>query len=290
MRYFSLQKTTVRVGGHRHSALTAGPDDGPLVLLLHGWPEFADSWEPQLKAFAASGYKAVAVDQRGYSPGARPDAVSEYELGALVGDAVGFARAFTDRRFHLVGQDWGGAVSWKVAEIHPELLHSLAVLSCPHPEALRTAALGDQDQYERMDYMRFFQRHTGTPERLLLSHDAHRLRELYGSRMPAERVDRNVTRLAEPGVLAATLNWYRAMRPDTSVQVGPVTVPVLHVWGSEDKALGRFAVDLSGDHVRGPYRLEILENHGHWLSSEAPERITGLLLDHLASPGAEATT
>ncbi|MEU3620663.1 alpha/beta hydrolase [Streptomyces sp. NPDC006872] len=272
------------MSGNRYNALTAGPEDGPLVLMLHGWPEFADSWTSQLVGLATLGYQAVAVDQRGYSPEVRPLAVGDYGIEVLAQDAMGFAEAFTSDKFHLVGQDWGGAVAWKLAELAPEKLHSLAVLSCPHPEALRVEALLDRDQYERLDYMRFFREQTGTPEKLLLSRHAHRLKALYGSRMPEEQVHRNVARLTEPGVLTATLNWYRAMRPDVSIEVGPVTPRVLHVWGTEDRALGRAAVDRSVHYVRGAYRLEVIEGQGHWLSTEIPERITALLREHLDSP------
>ncbi|MGH9182018.1 MAG: alpha/beta fold hydrolase, partial [Acidimicrobiales bacterium] len=131
-------------------ALAAGPDDGPLVLLLHGFPQSSGEWRSQLAALAGQGYRAVAPDQRGYSPGARPDGVDAYRMPLLVGDVLAMADELGAGRFHLVGHDWGAAVAWYTAAAHPDRLLSLTAVSVPHPMAFAKAlASPSGDQAER---------------------------------------------------------------------------------------------------------------------------------------------
>jgi alpha-beta hydrolase superfamily lysophospholipase len=121
----SLQAIGLAVGGLQFDALSAGPASGELVLCLHGFPQYKESWIPVLQALGACGYHAVAVDQRGYSPGARPPNVSDYSEGNLVADVMGFAAALGASRFHLVGHDRGASVSWAVARNYPQALLTL---------------------------------------------------------------------------------------------------------------------------------------------------------------------
>ncbi|GGV00990.1 haloalkane dehalogenase [Streptomyces albospinus] len=278
-----FERLKITVGPHTHDALACGPADGELVLLLHGWPEFADSWSAVLPALGAAGYRAVAVDQRGYAPGARPPRIADYAVPELVADALAFADAQGADRFHLVSHDWGGIVAWALAGAHPERLKSLTVLATPHPEALNRAAAGDPEQHHRLDYVRFFRRETGIAEAALLADDAARLRAVYGGKVPAELVDGNVRRLAEPGALTATLNWYRAPESVISVPAGRIAVPTLFLWGSEDVALGRTAAEATGEWVDGPYRFEALDGASHWLPEEVPDLVTPRILDHLGA-------
>ncbi|MGH9248466.1 MAG: alpha/beta fold hydrolase, partial [Acidimicrobiales bacterium] len=131
-----MDVTEIAVGPHTFDALADGPEDGELVLLLHGFPQTSAAWRDQVAALAAAGYRAVAPDQRGYSPRARPTELAAYAMPELVGDVIGFADVLGAERFHLVGHDWGGAVAWQVAGRHPERLHTLAAVSTPHPEAM----------------------------------------------------------------------------------------------------------------------------------------------------------
>ncbi|MFJ7905174.1 alpha/beta fold hydrolase [Streptomyces sp. NPDC096198] len=278
----SLEELTIDVGPHRHDALAAGPRDGDLVLLLHGWPEFADCWTEELHALAEAGYRAVAVDQRGYSPGARPEKPTDYAVEHLVDDALAFADAQGADRFHLVAHDWGGMVAWALASTHPERLKSLSVLATPHPRALNQAAESSQEQYHRLDYVRFFRQPDGAAEAALLADDAARLRSVYGGRIPDRLVEDNVSRLSRPGALTATLNWYRAIDDALTVPAGRITVPTLFIWGSEDIALGREAAQNTEDFIDGPYRFESLEGASHWLPEEVPDLVVPLVLDHLA--------
>jgi pimeloyl-ACP methyl ester carboxylesterase len=271
------ERAAIRAEAGTFDALTAGPDDGRSVLLLHGFPECAEQWEHQLGALAEAGCRAVAFDQRGYSPGVRPPAVDAYAPEELIGDVIGVADALGWPRFDLVGHDWGSAVAWMTAAAHPERLRTLTTVSTPHGAALRDALRDDSDQQRRSAYFELF-RTPGEAERELL--DEGGLRRLYEG-LPAHRIDRYVERFSEPGALTAALNWYRAMRPPT--KRGPITTPTLYVWSTGDAFIGEAAARGVECHVEGPYRFEVLDGVSHWISEEAPERLSTLILEHLAA-------
>ncbi|MFD1557246.1 alpha/beta fold hydrolase [Paraburkholderia silviterrae] len=277
-----IETLTLTCGPHTYTALAAGPQGGECVLLLHGWPEFADCWCEILTALAAAGYRAIAVDQRGYSQRARPMDIASYTATHLESDALAFADQIGAAQFHLIAHDWGGLVAWGLASRHPHRLRSLSVLATPHPLALQLA-MRDDEQHQRLNYVRNFRLPGGVAEQRLLADGAAALRAAYLGRVPPSLVDENVRRLGEPGALSATLNWYRALPDDLCYPAGRVAVPTLYIWGTEDRALGREAAQLTGDFVDGPYRLEILEGASHWLPEESPDRIVPMLLDHLAS-------
>jgi pimeloyl-ACP methyl ester carboxylesterase len=282
--------TQITVGPHTFDALAGGPDDGELVLLLHGFPQTSVSWSDQIEALAAAGHRAVAPDQRGYSPGARPTEVAAYAMPELVGDVIGFADALGAERFHLVGHDWGGAVAWHVAGRHPERLRTLTVVSTPHPEALRRAFRGDLggDQVQRSGYMASF-RKPDSQDRLL-ENDAAAFRLLFaGSGMPEGREAPYLEALGTPDALGAALNWYRAASPSDREGLGPITTPTLYVWSTDDVALGREAAEATASCVDGPYRFAVIDGVSHWIAQQAPDRLSQLLLDHVSSVGPAAT-
>ena len=276
-----MERITLPVNGYHFDALASGPTDGELVLCLHGFPQFADAWAPMLTALGEAGYRAVAFDQRGYSPGARPAEVSDYAMQHLAADVIGVADALGATRFHLIGHDWGGAVAWAVAGAHAHRLATLTVLSTPHSVALTEAIRGDTDQQARSAYMLLFRAEAGVAEKWLLSDDAAKLRGVYQGKVTPDQLDSIVARLSEPGAATAALNWYRAMADNPPV--GTIIVPTLYVWGSEDQALGRTAALGTARHVEGPYRFEALEGRSHWLIDECPETIMALLTPHLSA-------
>ena len=195
--------------GLTFTADVSGPTGGPLVLLLHGFPESRHSWRAAMPALAAAGYRAVAPDQRGYSPGARPDPaeLANYAFDRLVTDAIEIAAAagYDGKRFHLVGHDWGGQVSWGVAGKHPERLASLTILSRPHPSSFRRALLKeDGDQKHRSRHHRaFLEPETG---KMLLADNARRLRDgLFGQGVPAAALEEHLSVLGNPQALEAAL-------------------------------------------------------------------------------------
>lgn len=258
-------------------ALSAGPDDGRAVLLLHGFPQASIQWTEQLTVLAGAGCRAVAPDQRGYSPGVRPSEVFEYRVSELVDDALAIADHLGWHRFDLVGHDWGAVVAWTAAAEHPDRVRTLTAVSVPHPGAYGEALRTDEDQQQRSAYIAAL-RAEGA-ERALLADDAKKLRSIYGRAIPEEHVEDYVQRLSEPGALTAALNWYRAMRFNAAV--GPVAVPTLYVWSTEDTAVGSAAAFGAEQYVTGPYRFEMLEDVSHWIPEEAPAEMGRLLLEHL---------
>ncbi len=269
----------------------AGPADGPVVILLHGFPESRHCWRHQVPALGAAGYRAVAPDQRGYSPGARPDPtnLTAYGIGRLVADAVELAdtagphgHPVPGRRFHVVGHDWGGQVAWAVADRHPDRVASLTVLSRPHPAAFRQAWTDDADgQRHRSRHHRSF--HDPATGALLLDDGARRLRRsLADQGVGAAAIDDYVSVLGEPAAIEAALAWYRSAGALTSTEVDTITTPTLYIWGEEDSSVGATAAKGTAAHVTGPYQFVALPGVGHFSTDDAPERITELLLDHLA--------
>ena len=260
-------------------AIGAGPEDGAGVLLLHGFPEASLQWEAQIGALAAAGYRAVAPDQRGYSPGVRPEDKVDYRMDELVGDVLAIAAELGWNRFNLVGHDWGAAVAWNVASEHPERLRSLTAVSVPHPRPFGQALREDEDQQMRSAYMQRF-RQVRTAERQLLADNAKALRGIYDHKVPPSRVEEYVSRLSEPGALTAALNWYRAANLST-LRPDKISVPTLYVWGTEDVAIGSTAALATEHWVTGPYRFEMLEDISHWVCEEAETELSRLLLEHV---------
>jgi pimeloyl-ACP methyl ester carboxylesterase len=262
----------------KFDALTAGPEDGRPVLLLHGFPEAAVQWSEQLSVLGGAECFAVAPDQRGYSPGVRPEQATDYRMEELVGDVLAIAEHFGWQRFDLVGHDWGAAVAWATAAAHPDRLRTLTTVSVPHLDPFGEAMRTDEDQHQRSAYMQAFQ--SSGAEKTLLADNAKKLRQIYYPGVPQHHVDDYVQRLTEPGALTAALNWYRAMRFGSG-RIGPITVPTLYVWSTEDVAIGSTAALATAEHVTGPYRFEMLEDVSHWIPEEAPDTFIRLLLEHL---------
>jgi pimeloyl-ACP methyl ester carboxylesterase len=282
-----FESLVLDVNGFRFDAIARGDAAAPLVLFLHGWPSFADCWRTIMAPVAAAGFRAVAVDQRGYSRGARPGEIADYAVDHLLADIEGFARTLAgDARFHLVGHDWGGLIAWPYAAHNPDRLASLTVLSTPHSKAFLEAMQNDPGQKRMSAYVGIFRQPGHVAEQALLKDGASKLRALYAGKCPVAEVEENVARLSEPGALTATLNWYRAL--DNRLLGSTVATPTLFIWGSADQALGATAAKATGAYVTGPYRFEILEGYSHWLPEEAPGEVAGLLIAHLRKfePGA----
>jgi pimeloyl-ACP methyl ester carboxylesterase len=282
-----MEELEIPIGEMTFSARAAGPADGRLVLLLHGFPQTSWSWRGQLDALGDAGYRAVAFDQRGYSAGARPEGTEHYKLDHLVADVIAVADSMGGHRFDLVGHDWGGAVAWQTAGRYPDRLRSLTVASTPHPAAFTSSLSagggrgGEGDQAQRSSYMEFFQQ-PDVPEQMFLADNGSGLRGLYqASGLPGD-AEEYVRVLTQPYAMTAALNWYRAASIGDVEHMGPITTPTLYVWSDNDVALGRDAADATAAHVQGPYRFEVLEGVSHWIAEEATDRFNALLLEHLA--------
>lgn len=266
----------VRVGEHTFDVAVAGPDDGPPVLLLHGFPESYDEWRAVGAALADAGMRVIAPDQRGYSPGARPPAVEDYLIDRVVEDAVGILDHYGAERAHIVGHDWGASAAWTLAAYRPERVATLTAVSVPHLAAFRRALAGDPEQRRQSQYMQVF-REEGRAEEALLADGARRFREIFGGAVPEDLVDAHLRRLGTREGIVAALNWYRAMTPEMSA-LPPVAVPTTYVWGTQDVALGRTGAEACGEYVTADYRFVPLEGVSHWVPEEVPQRLADEIL------------
>lgn len=276
---------TLRIdaGGMTFDALADGPSDGRPVMLLHGFPQGPRQWTSQLETLGAAGYRAVALDQRGYSPDARPDGVAAYAGRLLAQDVVDVADALSWDSFDVVGHDWGAAVAWQVAGRHPERTRSMVALSVPHPVAFGRALRTDADQKQRSAYMLLFRQPAPKAENVLEADGMARLRAWFDdSGVPAASVEHYMERMADRGRLTGGLNWYRASSAD-DVEIGPITCPVTYLWSDSDMALGRVPALETAQHVQGPYRFVELTGITHWVTEQAADEVDAVLLEHLST-------
>jgi pimeloyl-ACP methyl ester carboxylesterase len=270
----------VDIGDLTFDVRADGPADGRPVLLLHGFPETSLSWAAVTPLLTGAGLRTYAVDQLGYSPGARPAEVGAYALPHLTQVTADLMTAMDVPRADVVGHDWGANVAWGLAAWHADRVRSLTAVSVPHPAAFTAAWRSDPEQQERSAYIRLFWQE-GKAEDVLLADGARRLRRMYGDAVPAEAVDEYVAVLSAPGALTAALNWYRAM--SSGIPVDPVAVPTTFVWSDGDAAIGRTAAAGCADSVTGDFRLVELAGVSHWIPEQAPDALATAILDRIAS-------
>jgi pimeloyl-ACP methyl ester carboxylesterase len=258
-----------------------GPADGQVVIALHGFPEDRHCWKPVTGLLTHAGYRVLAPEQRGYSPGARPKGRRAYTIERLTGDVLALTKAAGADRFHLIGHDWGALVAWDLAGRHPERLRSLTALSVPHRRAVQDAARRST-QTLRTWYVLAFQMPL-VPEvvlQLLGAERAARFFERDG--LDADTAERYAARIPSRSEMTTRIHWYRAI-PLRLGQVPPaVKVPTLYVWGTGDHYIHPRSAEQCGRYVAAPYRFEILDGASHWLPSTAANRMGKPLLEHLA--------
>jgi pimeloyl-ACP methyl ester carboxylesterase len=254
--------------------------DGEVVIMLHGFPQTSAAWAPLIESVAARGYRALAIDQRGYSPGARPAGVDAYTIDKLVGDVLAVADQLGIERFHLVGHDWGAAVGWALVMTRPERVISWSALSIAHSLAFIEAVRNDREQRRKSAYILLF-RLPWLPEALLAWGGHLLLRRVMYRWMPNPAAREYLAVFAEPGALTSVLNWYRAMGRRAGLDANPdITLPVLFIWGNRDPAAGRSAVDDTARYVHGEYRFMELDA-GHWLMERRTEAVLEAIQAHL---------
>lgn len=275
---------TFDVGDVRLHAVETG--EGPLVVLLHGFPDFWYGWRWQLDALAAAGFRVVAPDMRGYNLSEKPAGIWGYRLDRLAADVAGLVRACGVERARVIGHDWGGVVAWHAALRHEGLVDRLAVLNAPTPQALRPG-LPPIEQLLRSWHVCAFQL-PGLPEAALAFNDFALLRmALAGEGKRADSftradLDRYAEAFAEPGALSAAIDYYRALpwfaAADGARAATRFERPVLVVWGDEDPHLVPAMAALDPARVpRG--RVERIAGAGHWVQLDARERVNDLLID-----------
>lgn len=255
--------------------------EGPAVLLVHGFPDSHHLWRHQVAALNAAGYRTIAPTLRGFGASDRPEAGPEaYHPAKHVGDLLELLARLDVDRFHLVGHDWGSGIAQGVAQTVPDRVASLSLLSVGHFAAIRDAGWAQKQQSW---YMLLFQ-HAGVSEDWLARDDFANLRHMLDGHPDTEAV---LEPLRAPGALTAALNIYRAgMPPEVlfgpAFELPPLPGPVMGVWSTGDPFLTEQSMSGTAKHVAGSWRYERIEDTGHWLTLEAPERVNALLLDFLA--------
>lgn len=263
-----------------------GPIDGTPVVLLHGFPQDSRSWDKVSPLLHARGYRTLAPDQRGYSPGARPRQRRAYRASELTADIAAVIEGAGLGPVHLVGHDWGGAVAWGLAAQRPDLVRSLSCLSAPHPAAFLRAML-TSSQGRKSWYMYFFQL-PRLPERQIMAIESWE-QALRSTGLSSDSAARDAAMMRDRRTARGALNWYRAMTFTTPRRLrAKVSVPTLHVWSDRDVAIGPKAAALTQRFVTGPYTYEVLAGASHWTPDEAPDRVDILLARHFDAATAYA--
>ncbi|WP_338889405.1 alpha/beta fold hydrolase [Rhodococcus sovatensis] len=251
-----------------------GPMDGPIVVLLHGFPQNHHSWDMVRAELHLRGHRTVAFDQRGYAPRARPRGRFAYRVGALASDVSVLIDMLGPRPVSVVGHDWGALVAWAVAATRPNSVASLTTVSVPHPQAF-LCSMVTSDQGKRAVYMAIFAL-PWLPERWIRSNPSAFGKVLRRTGMSPSEVERVVTEVVPSGALTGGINWYRAMMIASPRTSAAVLVPTTHVWSTGDTSLARSGAELTGRYVRADYRLEILDG-SHWIPDEHPRALAALI-------------
>ncbi|WP_201830839.1 alpha/beta fold hydrolase [Microvirga zambiensis] len=274
-----------RVGNLTLHMIEAGPEDGPLVILLHGFPEFWWGWRFQIAPLAQAGFRVVVPDQRGYNLSDKPKGRRAYGLDILAKDVIGLVDAVGRRTFALVGHDWGGLVAWWTASRYPDRVAKLAILNAPHPSVAGSYLRRHPSQMFRSFYVGFFQI-PRLPEAMLSADDYRSLKDaLLRTSRPGTFSEEDIARYeqawSQPGALTAMLNWYRALpfKPDMSDP--GIAPPTRVIWGVKDQFLEQglaeasLALCRSGDVVW-------IDNASHGVQHEKPERVNAALVEFLS--------
>ncbi len=262
--------------------------EGPLVVLLHGFPDFWYGWRHQIPALAAAGYRVVAPDMRGYNLSGRPRPASAYALARLAGDVRDLIAERGETRADVAGHDWGANVAWVTAAWHPEVVRRLAILNLPHPHRMG-AGLRTLRQLRRSWYIFAFQL-PELPERLMRAGGYRALRRAVeadappGSFGPAD-VERYVEAWRRPGVLTAMVDYYRSAARSPSGRLPPIAAETLVIWGRNDHYLGaELAVPAPRD-VPNLRDVVWLDDASHWVMRDEPERVSTLLAEFFGGRG-----
>ena len=273
--------------GVRLHAVAAGPRDGPVVVLLHGFPEFWFGWRRQIEPLANAGFRVIVPDQRGYNLSSKPSGVASYALTELVSDVIAIADQLGQQRIFLAGHDWGAAVAWSTALLHPQRIAKLAVLNVPHPSVMRRFVSSQPRQTLRSWYMFFFQL-PWLPEAVFSGfHFRMGARSLLGSSRPGTFSPEDLAQYraawSQPGALTGMINWYRALfRHRTRFPDRTVQVPTRILWGERDAFL---LAEMAHQSLRYCTSAELFTFAGasHWLQHEEPTRVSELLVEFFRS-------
>jgi pimeloyl-ACP methyl ester carboxylesterase len=261
--------------------------DGPLIVLLHGFPEFWFGWRRQIEPLAAAGFRVVAPDTRGYNLSSKPEGFKEYAVDLLAADISGFIEELGAESAFLVGHDWGGSIAWTVAMNHPEVVHRLAILNAAHPRKL-SEGLKHPSQLRKSWYFFFFAT-PGLPEEVVQARDWHFFRHFLQDANPPytdEEIDRYEEAWSQPGAAAGMINYYRASvrqsQKEAAAKLRAISAPTLVVWGERDSYLGSDLAEPHRDDVPNLDRVERLPDASHWVHHDEADRVNELLIDFFA--------
>ena len=270
--------------GVRLHAVAAGPNDRPLLVLLHGFPEFWYSWRKQIGPLAAAGFRVIVPDQRGYNLSSKPARISDYAVWNLTADVIAIADQLGCDRFFLAGHDWGAAVAWATALQYPQRLRKLAILNVPHPAVFLRTINRNPRQMLRSWYIAFFQLPRIPESRFSANNFRMGTRSLVASSRPgtftAEDLDRYREAWSNPGTVTAMINWYRAAFGKHQPQLGnsQVHVPTRILWGQLDRFL---LPEMARESLQycDSAELTYLPDATHWLQHEEPAAVNAALID-----------
>ncbi|TVZ00445.1 alpha/beta hydrolase [Trebonia kvetii] len=273
------------VGGQRLHYVEAG--DGPLVVLLHGFPEFWYGWRLQIQPLANAGFRVVAPDMRGYNLSSKPADVAAYDSGQLTADIRGLIQERGAGSALLVGHDWGGTVAWDLAMNHPEMVDRLVILNAAHPRKL-SQGLHHPGQLRKSWYFFFFDL-PELPESVVHANNWHFFRHFLHDARPAytpQEMDRYVQAWSQPGAATGMINYYRSsVRQDqkkAEAALVPVQAPTLVIWGQRDHYLGQELAEPDHDDVPNLDRVERLPDASHWVHHDEAERVNALIANFFA--------
>lgn len=279
---------TARITSYAHEGLTfdvidEGPLDGDVVLLLHGFPERSTCWRYVTPQLHAKGYRTIAPDQRGYSPGARPRRRRDHSIKHLVGDVAALIETI-GKPVHLVAHDWGSIVAWHHTGWHPEQVHTLTALAVPHPDAYMKALRGGQ--FAKSWYVAYFQL-PWLPELMSRRPGGQMDRNLRRGGMTADELERYRREIVDYGALSGGLAWYRALtfRPRRRPRV---SVPTTMLWSDGDTFIDRQGIERCGDYVDAPYELVVLDGVNHWMPTQAPTDVSRVILNRISALNSRA--
>ena len=283
-----LEHLTFHNGAIQLHAVASGPPDGPVAILLHGFPEFWYSWHQQIEPLASAGLRVIVPDQRGYNLSSKPRGAANYALSHLTSDVLAIAGQLSAEKFFLVGHDWGAAVAWSVALLHPQSISKLAILNVPHPSVMRRYLASNRRQLRRSWYMFFFQlpflpeaAFTAFNYRLGIRSLVRSSRE--GTFSPDDLAQYR-SAWSQPHALTSMINWYRAaFRFRTKFPDSTVHVPTRILWGERDAFLLSEMAHASLRYCDSA-DLYTFANASHWLQHEEPARVSELLIDFFRTP------
>lgn len=277
-----MEHKIIDINGITLHVAQAGPQDGPLLILLHGFPEFWYGWRKQIPALAEAGFRVWVPDQRGYNLSEKPRGVQSYGINALALDVVGLMDAAGVERAYIAGHDWGAAVAWWLGTHYADRLKKLAILNVPHPAVFLPFLRSHPEQILKSWYVFFFQV-PYLPEVVVRKTGGLALR---ASSKPGTFSDTDLERYQEawgqPGAMTAMINWYRAaarQRDFRSLAAPTVTVPTLMIWGEEDAFLDKRMANQSIELCKNG-QLVKLPSVTHWLQHESAGEVSRLLIEH----------